>query len=254
MTYLKLDDTLWQQPHMMVLSDPAWRLHLSGMSYASHNLTDGDIPEGIVRAMHPKAVKAAGELVDAGLWARTDAGWTIVGYLKGQRSKAQVEAIKEAKRKAGKKGGEAKAAAKQAASTVLSEQPAEDNYQLPDGCKSSDDDHPLAAPVLSSSKRHPAIALAGQIAARDKIPVPDNPDAFATKVAHYIAKEQSWAIPELEALRPDLSLEGLAYILATDGAPKAIEEAKRWRAADDALASLASDPDFTPADQIEVTP
>jgi len=230
-TYVKLDDRSPWRPVILGLSDAAWRVHFTAMCHCSEHLTDGAITEPALRAFHPRAAKAAAELVEVGLWERTDTGWRIPGYLDDQRSAAEVERIKEQKRKAGRKGGEAKAAAKHGASRMPSELPADDNDQLPtEGSTAPDDHHPLSQ-LGSSSKFWPIFAEAGQVAARCRVPAPKNPDAFATKVAQTMQREQEWQLPELLELRPDLEANpsALAYILATDGAGAAIEKAKEFR-------------------------
>lgn len=99
-TWFKFYNDLVDDPRFVALSDAAWTLHIHGMAYCSKNLTDGVIPRGMIRRLcgTKDPMKAAKELVAAGMWAEDDDGWEVVDYLKGQRSKAQVEAAREANR------------------------------------------------------------------------------------------------------------------------------------------------------------
>lgn len=99
-TWFKFYNDLVDDPRYVALSDAAWTLHIHGMAYCSKNLTDGVIPRGMIRRLcgTKDPMKAAKELVAAGMWAEDGDGWEVVDYLKGQRSKAQVEAERKANR------------------------------------------------------------------------------------------------------------------------------------------------------------
>lgn len=98
MTWVKVDDLITEHEKCVDLSDAAWTLWLHGLLYCSRNLTDGRIPEGMLARLsavkNPR--KAAGELVEAGLWDHHDGAWWVHDYLDHQRSKAQVEAERAA--------------------------------------------------------------------------------------------------------------------------------------------------------------
>jgi hypothetical protein len=93
-TWLKIDDTMVENPKCVDLSPFAWTLWLHGVSYCSRNLTDGHIPQ----AMLPRLTsitdpgRAADELVDAGMWHATEDGYEVHDYLDHQRSRSDVEA------------------------------------------------------------------------------------------------------------------------------------------------------------------
>jgi hypothetical protein len=93
-TWLKIDDTMVENPKFVDLSPFAWTLWIHGVSYCSRNLTDGRIPQ----AMLPRLTsitdpsRAAAELVDAELWHATEDGYEVHDYLEHQRSRADVEA------------------------------------------------------------------------------------------------------------------------------------------------------------------
>ena len=103
------------------------------------------------------------------------------------------------------------------------------------GLSTSDDDKSSVPDVGSSSWNWSIFVRAGEVAAGLRVPAPKNPDAYATRCAVDMQREQGWQLPELLALRPDLVDDAgkLAYLLATDGAGKAIAQAKEWAAVGD---------------------
>jgi hypothetical protein len=111
MPYVNVDEDL--PDHRKVLSLPrqdrpaAMWLWMRGMCYSSRHLTDGFIPAGLADSDEDE--RLAGLLCEAGLWHKNPAGWEIHDFLEWNRSKEQVEAIKESKREAGRRGGVAKA-------------------------------------------------------------------------------------------------------------------------------------------------
>lgn len=100
MVWVRLEDTFPEHPKVIVLSDQAFRTHVTGICYCSRNLTDGFIP-------NPAAGGGAAELVSAGIWSESESGFHIHDYLDYHPSRASVLAEREKKRKAGKKGGKA---------------------------------------------------------------------------------------------------------------------------------------------------
>lgn len=113
----------------------------------------------------------------------------------------------------------------------------------------NDDDDVTETPPAtstSSSSDHPhwpLIAEAGLVAARVRVPAPRNPDAFATRAAQNILREQGHLLDRLIDARPDLDQAGLAFLLVTEGAQPSIDRA---RPVD------ISDPAWIPADELEV--
>jgi hypothetical protein len=73
--WVKLDDGFARHPKVTSITDTALRLHLEGMCYAAHYLTDGYVPRSLVARRFP----AARSLERAGLWeAEQDgSGWRI---------------------------------------------------------------------------------------------------------------------------------------------------------------------------------
>ena len=108
MTWVKIDDNFPDHPRVIGLSDAAFRTHLTAMCYSARYLTDGSIPSSALRSIGPR--KCAQELEAAGLWQRTDHGWSIRDYLDYNPSRASIEADRERKRQAGRLGGQRRAA------------------------------------------------------------------------------------------------------------------------------------------------
>lgn len=92
MTWVKLDDRFPSHRKIALLSDRAFRLHVSAICWCSENLTDGRIADRelslITRIRGMKAT--AKQLEDAGVWDRTDDGWVIHDYLDFNPSRDQV--------------------------------------------------------------------------------------------------------------------------------------------------------------------
>jgi hypothetical protein len=92
MPWVKLDDRFPSHRKIALLSDRAFRLHVSAMCWCAENLTDGRIGDrelGLVTRV--RGVKAtAKQLEDAGLWDRTEDGWEIHDYLDYNPSREQV--------------------------------------------------------------------------------------------------------------------------------------------------------------------
>jgi hypothetical protein len=94
MPWVKLDDRFPSHRKVALLSDRAFRLHVSAICWSSENLTDGRIAERELPLLAKvRGIKAtAQQLEDAGLWDRTEDGWVIHDYLDFNPSRAQVQA------------------------------------------------------------------------------------------------------------------------------------------------------------------
>ncbi|GGP55648.1 hypothetical protein [Streptomyces abikoensis] len=100
MPWVRLDDRFASHRKVRMLSDRAFRLYVSGLCYASDNLTDGRIPAAELRIVADiRAGKAAAkELVERGLWENTDDGdFRIHDYLDYNFSADQVRAERQSK-------------------------------------------------------------------------------------------------------------------------------------------------------------
>ena len=92
MPWVRLDDRFPSHRKVALLSDRAFRLHVSAICWCAENLTDGHIADRelplITRLRNVKAT--AKQLEDAGLWDRSDAGWFVHDYLDYNPSRDQV--------------------------------------------------------------------------------------------------------------------------------------------------------------------
>jgi hypothetical protein len=93
MPWVRLDDRFPSHRKIRLLTDRAFRLYVSGLCYASENLTDGLIPADELRIVADiKSSKAAAkELVERDLWELLDSGdFQIHDYLDFNPSAEQV--------------------------------------------------------------------------------------------------------------------------------------------------------------------
>ena len=131
MLWIKLAVNFKDNPKVIGLSSDAFRVSVCGLLYAQQHLTDGKVPPAAIKTFGASSpTKAAGELVKAGLWDKTDDGWAIHDYLEHQRSKADVADLSEKRRKAGAKGGKPKANRQQVAKQNGSPLPADHRSQI----------------------------------------------------------------------------------------------------------------------------
>jgi 5-methylcytosine-specific restriction endonuclease McrA len=97
MTWIKLDDTLPNNPKILPLSDKAFRLYIEGLCYANQYLTDGFLAQAVINRLD--SGNACQELLDAGLWLEVEAGMQIHDYCEHQTSRKVVEEKREQTRK-----------------------------------------------------------------------------------------------------------------------------------------------------------
>lgn len=98
MPWVKLDDRFPSHRKVALLSDRAFRLHVSALCWASENLTEGRILDReLPLVARIRGVKAAAkELEDARLWDRTEDGWSIHDFLEYNPDRARVQADRDA--------------------------------------------------------------------------------------------------------------------------------------------------------------
>lgn len=97
MPYLRLDDAFTDHPKVDALSDPAFRLHVSGICYSARLLTDGKVPADRVARLVPQfKPKTLAELVTAGLWTLEGDSYDIHDYLRHNPSREHVLAERAA--------------------------------------------------------------------------------------------------------------------------------------------------------------
>jgi len=92
-TWIKLDDTLPNNPKILPLSDKAFRLYIEGLCYANQYLTDGFLAQAVVNRLD--SGNASNELIVATLWLQTDGGVQIHDYCEHQTSRKTVEEKRE---------------------------------------------------------------------------------------------------------------------------------------------------------------
>ncbi|MET8113744.1 hypothetical protein [Streptomyces prasinus] len=94
MPWVKLEDRFPSHRKVALLSDRAFRLHVSAICWCAENLTDGRIADReLPLVAHIRGIKAtAKQLEDAGLWDRVEGGWEIHDYLDYNPSREQVTA------------------------------------------------------------------------------------------------------------------------------------------------------------------
>jgi hypothetical protein len=102
-SYLQVDDRFADHPKVAVLSDAAFRAHVSALCYCSSHLTDGVFPTTV--AMRLARPKVRIELLASGVWMEAPGGYAVHDYLDWNPSRAEVLARRESKRQAGAKGG-----------------------------------------------------------------------------------------------------------------------------------------------------
>lgn len=115
MPFANIDDNFPEHPKIDGLSDAAFRLHVSGICFASRHLTDGLIPADRVPRLVPRYRKAAAnELVERGIWYWHESikSYEIHDYLDWNRSREHITSERERVRKmrseAGRKGAAAR--------------------------------------------------------------------------------------------------------------------------------------------------
>ena len=111
MPWVNTDDQMPEHPKVWALSDTAYRLHHSGISYCNRQLTDGLISADKVSTLVPRYKKQTlAELVERGIWASLMDGsaYVIHDFLDWNRSREQVLEAREKKSRAGRKGAESK--------------------------------------------------------------------------------------------------------------------------------------------------
>ena len=109
MTWLRLDDSFYEHPKVVGLTDAAFRLHVRGLCYCSRLTTDGFITDALMRQTFPRAAQQTKELVSARLWTREQGGYRIHDFLKYNPSREEVESKREIARRIRVEGGKARA-------------------------------------------------------------------------------------------------------------------------------------------------
>lgn len=88
MPWFKVDDRLNGHPKAREAGLTAMGLWVMGGSWASQQLTDGHVPEWLVRDL--KGQRAAERLIDAGLWLYTEGGYVFHEWAQANPTRAEV--------------------------------------------------------------------------------------------------------------------------------------------------------------------
>lgn len=112
MPWAQFDDHFHDSHGALVAGVEACGLHLWATTWAAAHLSDGELPEPIVRRLVGASENGAElmvRLIDAGLWDRLPDGCVrLTDFLttNGNRSREQVEADRKKRAEAGRKGGQ----------------------------------------------------------------------------------------------------------------------------------------------------
>ena len=98
MTWFKMDDSAYDHPKVVGLSDGAFRLWVCAGLYCSRHLTDGIVAPGTLRVLQAKQ-RYCDELWAAGLWEPLpEGGYRYHDWGEYQPLRAEVEARRKANR------------------------------------------------------------------------------------------------------------------------------------------------------------
>lgn len=106
-TYITVHDGMPEHPKVVGLSDKAFRHLVELWCYCSRTLSNGKVPAPVWNRY--TTTKTRQEIVGNLLAHETPDGVQMHDYLEHQRSKEQVEDLREKRRSAGAKGGHARA-------------------------------------------------------------------------------------------------------------------------------------------------
>lgn len=98
MPWVRIEEKALTHPKIIALSDGAFRLWVAGLAHCQQHLTDGSIPNAIVRTLLYMTGNRVRELVHAGLWEANHTGYQVHDYLVHNESRAVVLAKREAAR------------------------------------------------------------------------------------------------------------------------------------------------------------
>ena len=91
MPWVRLDDSMPDDPRYIDLSDAALALHVRGLCYANRHLTDGAIPAGaLARLGTPEAARELEQSKPHPRWVRTETGWQIQDFHETQPTREKV--------------------------------------------------------------------------------------------------------------------------------------------------------------------
>lgn len=123
MPWFRVDDNLGFHHKVIAAGNPAMGLWVRAGSVSASQLTDGFVPDHMVRSLG--TVAQAKRLVEVGLWARVKGGYTFHEWDERQPRRADVEAERAAAKERMRAARERKRKAAQEASSQVSEERSE---------------------------------------------------------------------------------------------------------------------------------
>jgi hypothetical protein len=151
MTWVRLEDNMIDHPKIIGLSDRAFRLWITSLSYASRHETDGKLDRKIAERLLARGLGARKELLEAGLWDENGTGYYIHDYLEYQPSKAESCDLRAKRAAAGRLGGlrsKRQANAQVHAQAKNNPDPSNQDVSI-DQEDSTEDDHALRALLVA---------------------------------------------------------------------------------------------------------
>ena len=112
MAWTRIDDKFLNNIKIQKAGALGMALYLAGLIHCNTNLTDGFIDEEILPMLYGLSFqtarnKSVEKLVELKLWHKVESGYLINDFLDFNRSKTQIEIIKEKRVESGSKGGNA---------------------------------------------------------------------------------------------------------------------------------------------------
>lgn len=189
MSWIKIDDSLAFHPKISRLNDAQFRFYITALCYAGRHLTDGLVFVEALPRTHPSVIR---KLVEVGLFEKTAKGLEIHDFLDFQRSRAEVETLREKKREAGAKGGKKSAETRK--------QTAEHSAQADAKHAGSEKKYPEPRVQSQSKERVPSsLSSNGEVISEEVGVAPKTP-ALARPLAGPVfpvaGKPATWQAPE----------------------------------------------------------
>lgn len=114
MAYANTEYEFWSNPKVRAAGEKAALMHIAGCGYCNEHLTDGFISDSVVdlvgfMAFQKNPMRIVKTLVEHKLWIKVEGGYMVNDFLEYNKSKAEVEDLREKKSAAGKASGKARA-------------------------------------------------------------------------------------------------------------------------------------------------
>lgn len=259
MSWTKLTDTFAEEMDRREISPAAFTLHVAALCYCSRLLTNGAIKRRHVAGLYSLVddpAAAAKELVEAGLWQETDAGYVIVDYLKDQRSRVQVleerqkAAVRQANWRATKSGNSKQSSNGVTNSVSNAPQPRPAPKEGAGGPSGSPDGSPLDPSAEFEFTNHQLMIndLVYELEVSQAVEDNDDQEPVDGMVSVFVAGDEAEALPVIRAAAASLPAELVTRLYADDdeqapafGLTVPVAEAELWaRRAQEAVEAAAA--------------